>query len=121
MLNSPAKNARHGLSGLLDLATNTIYIGFQFDYLPKPALLADPPPMNEVEIRTLIQNGVDLRLVAVPRPLDLPGFSVVINTGRLEQREMKTRRGQVRVFKKLETLWKLCKQLGIPEFEVRIR
>lgn len=77
--------------------------------------------MNEVEIRTLIQAGVDLRLVAVPRPLDLPGFTVVINTGRLEQLEMKTRRGQVRVFKKLETLWKLCRQLGIAGFEVRAR
>ncbi|MDX6018599.1 MULTISPECIES: hypothetical protein [Gammaproteobacteria] len=77
--------------------------------------------MNEVEIRTLVQAGVDLRLAAVPRPLDLPGFTVVINTGRLEQREMKTRRGQVRVFKKLETLWKLCKELGIAGFEVRVR
>lgn len=77
--------------------------------------------MNEVEIRALIQNGVDLRLVAVPRPLDLAGFTVVVNTGRLEQLEMKTRRGQIRVFKKLETLWKLCKQIGIAGFEVRVR
>ncbi|WP_273439337.1 hypothetical protein [Sedimenticola selenatireducens] len=79
------------------MATKNINLGCQVQYLPKTPFLA------------------------VPRPLDLPVFTVIVNAGRLEQLEMKTRRGQVRVFKKPETLWKLCRQLGTAEFEVRAR
>jgi len=79
------------------------------------------PQVNESSLRTLIDAGVPVRLTAIPQPLDMKGYIVVVDTGRIERHELMTKRGTVRTFKQLETLYKFCKSLGLKGFEVQVR
>ncbi len=77
--------------------------------------------MTEVELKILIEHGQSVQLVAMPRVHDLKGYTVAVDTGQVARREIMTRRGNVRVFKHLDTLFKFCQQLGVPEFSVKVR
>ena len=74
--------------------------------------------MTEVELRSLVENGVAVKLVAMPRVHDLTGYTLRIDLGRLAPQELTARRGNVRVFKRLETVEKLAREVGIDRFEV---
>lgn len=77
--------------------------------------------MTEVELKVLIEHGQPVQLVAIPRALDLKGFTVAVDTGQVTRREITTRRGHVRVFKHLDTFFEFCRQLGVTEFSVKVR
>jgi hypothetical protein len=77
--------------------------------------------VTEVELKSLIEHGTAVQLVAMPRVHDLVGYTLRIDLGRLAPQELKARRGNVRVFKKLETIEKLAKAVGIDRFEVVVK
>ena len=77
--------------------------------------------MTEVELKSLIEHGTSIQLVAMPRVHDLAGYTLRIDLGRLAPQELTARRGNVRIFKKLETVEKLAREVGADRFEVVVR
>jgi len=77
--------------------------------------------VTEVELKSLIEHGTAIKLVAMPRVHDLVGYTLRIDLGRLAPQELMARRGNTRVFKKLETIEKLAQMVGADRFEVVVR
>ncbi len=78
------------------------------------------PGMTEIQLRTLIEHGASVQLTAMSRALNLPGYTLAIDTGQVVRQELVAQRGNTRVFKQLETLVKFCRELGVNGFEVRV-
>ena len=80
-----------------------------------------PDALRKDDIKRLLAQNTHIKLIVVHEILLSDSFKVLIDTGEAKRYTLHKYRGGVKEFASLASIYTLCQELGIPEFQVRVK
>ena len=77
--------------------------------------------LRKDDIKRLLEQNTHIKLIVVHEILLNDSFKVLIDTGDAKRYTLHKYRGGVKEFASLTSIYTLCQELGIPEFQVMVK